>query len=430
MTAKNIYSLLSKRQANIVTDSRKVNSGDIFFALRGDNFDANRFAADALKKGAIKAIIDDPDYVSENTILVDDVLKMLQDIARLHRESFKIPVLAITGTNGKTTTKELLARVLSRKFIVHYTRGNLNNHIGLPLTILDADPESTFMIVEMGANHIGEIADLCRIALPTAGLITNIGKAHLEGFGSFEGVVQAKSELYKYLAENSGTIIYNDGNPLLKEIAGKFSTNIIPYSKPANILEQGKVEQGSKLILEYYYNKTKYKIESDLVGVHNSENIMAALAVALNYGVDINEVIEAIQTFKPRNNRSQLLETKSNTLICDAYNANPESMSLAINSFLSSASEKKVAILGDMLELGEYSIQEHEAILDILKHTQNIDVYLVGSIFREVSAGSGLKVYKDAEQLISELKMKPIQDSLVLIKGSRGIGLERVYNYL
>ncbi len=430
MTANYIYSLISGTRAGLVTDSRKVKAGDIFFALKGDNFDGNKFAPDAIKKGAIKAIIDNPQYSSDYTILVDDVLLMLQDIARLHRESFEVPVLAITGTNGKTTTKELIARVLSRKYTVHYTRGNLNNHIGLPLTLLEAGPDTSFMVIEMGANHVGEIADLCRIALPTAGLITNIGKAHLEGFGSLEGVIKAKGELYEYLAGTGGTIIYNDSNPILKKIVSKVDANMIPYSKPDSTLEQGRVEQGRKLMMEFYYAKRKYKIESALNGVHNSENIMSALAVGLKYGVDISEIISAIETYKPENNRSQLIETKRNTLLCDAYNANPDSMSLAIGSFLNSASDRKVIILGDMLELGDYSLTEHNTIVDILKGTPNIDVYLVGKIFCEVAAGSGIKVYKDAELLISDLKKRPIKDSFVLIKGSRGIGLERIYNYL
>lgn len=430
MTANYIYSLISGTRAGLATDSRKVKAGDIFFALKGDNFDGNKFAPDAIKKGAIKAVIDNPKYSSDYTILVDDVLLMLQDLARLHRESFEVPVLAITGTNGKTTTKELIARVLSRKYKVHYTRGNLNNHIGLPLTLLDAGPETSFMVIEMGANHIGEIADLCRIALPTAGLITNIGKAHLEGFGSLEGVIKAKGELYEYLAGIGGTIIYNDSNPILKKIVSKLDANMIPYSKPDRTLEQGRVEQGRKLTMEFYYAKRKYMIESALNGVHNSENIMSALAVGLKYGVDISEIIKAIETYKPENNRSQLIETNKNTLLCDAYNANPDSMSLAIGSFLDSASERKVIILGDMLELGDYSLTEHKTIVDILKGSPNIDVYLVGKIFCEVAADSGVKVYKDAELLISDLKKRPIKDSFVLIKGSRGIGLERIYNYL
>ncbi len=430
MTAKDIYNLISEAGAGIATDSRNVKAGDIFFALKGDNFDGNKFAGDAVRKGALKAVIDNPNYKTDSDILVDDVIETLQEVAMIHRERFDIPLLAITGTNGKTTTKELIARVLECKYKVHFTRGNLNNHIGVPLSILGADPDTEFMIIEMGANHVGEIAALCKIAKPTAGLISNIGKAHLEGFGSFEGVIKAKSELYVYLAQTGGTIIYNDSNSLLQSIAGKLNAKSVPYSKPDKVLKQSSLEEDRYLTVEFIYNNGHYSIESALAGAHNSENIFAALAVGLHYGVDIGDAIRAIEAYKPQNNRSQILVTDSNTLLCDAYNANPDSMSLAISSFIGSPREKKVIIVGDMMELGSYAQEEHKAVIDRLSKIPDIDIYLVGSIFCKLAEGTGIKSYSNTELLISDLNKNPIKNSFVLIKGSRAIGLERIYDYL
>lgn len=430
MTAKDIYNLIREEGAGIATDSRKVKAGDIFFALRGDNFDGNKYAGDAIKAGAILALIDNPDYKSDSYILVDDVIETLQEIARIHREGFDIPLLAITGSNGKTTTKELIARVLECKYKVHYTRGNLNNHIGVPISLLDAGPDTELMIIEMGANHIGEIAALCGIARPTAGLITNLGRAHLEGFGSFEGVIKAKSELYEYLEKSGGLIFYNDSNSLLQSIAGKMNARSVPYSKPDKVLKQSSLVQEKYLKMGFIYDDRNYSIESALAGVHNSENILAALAVGLHYGVDLEDAIQAIEAYKPQNNRSQILVTDSNTLLCDAYNANPDSMSSALSSFTESAREKKVIIVGDMLELGNYAPEEHKAVVARLSSLQDIDIYLVGRIFCKAAEGSGLKSYRDTELLISDLKKNPIKDSFVLIKGSRAIGLERIYDYL
>jgi UDP-N-acetylmuramoyl-tripeptide--D-alanyl-D-alanine ligase len=286
------------------------------------------------------------------------------------------------------------------------------------------------MIIEMGANHVGEISALCRIAKPTAGLITNIGRAHLEGFASFEGVIKAKSELFDYLAQTGGSIIYNNSNSLLQSIAVRLNAKSVPYSKPDRVLKQGNVRQEGSLTMELFYDNRPYLVKSALAGVHNSENIMAALAVGLIYGVDLEDAIRAIEGYRPRNNRSQILDTDSNTLLCDAYNANPDSMSLAISSFIESTRKNKVIIAGDMLELGSYAIEEHKAVIERLSKIPDIDVYLVGSIFCRLANGKGLKSYCNTELLISDLKRNPIKDSFVLIKGSRAIGLERIYDYL
>jgi UDP-N-acetylmuramoyl-tripeptide--D-alanyl-D-alanine ligase len=430
MTSTDLYKLIKNTGAKVKTDSRAVVEGDIFFSLKGDNFDGNSFAGDALKKGAIKAVIDDIEYAVSGTILVDNVLETLQSIATIHRKSLNIPLLAITGTNGKTTTKELISLVLKSKYNVYSTLGNLNNHIGVPLTLLDAGPDVSFMVVEMGANHQGEIASLCNIALPDAGLITNIGKAHLEGFGSFEGVIKAKSELYTYLSENKGTAIYNDSNPILSEVLRSLDIISVPYSEPANELKVDKIVGHPKLIIDISYDGLKYKVESELAGILNAENILAAIAVGLVYGVEMERIIESVCSYKPDNNRSQIVKTTTNLLLCDSYNANPDSMSLALTSFLESAQTPKTIIVGDMFELGDYEEIEHKKIIELLSAKDNISVYLVGSIFSKMGSGSRFRLFQSTESLIDHLKRKPIKNSFVFIKGSRGIGLERAYEYL
>jgi len=430
MTNKEIYHLILDNGARVITDSRNVERGDVFFALKGDKFNGNEYAEDALGRGAIRAIVDDVRYMTDRTILADDVLTTLQDVARIHRQSLEIPVLAITGTNGKTTTKELIARVLSRKYKLHFTDGNLNNHIGVPLTILGAGANTTFLVVEMGANHIGEITDLCNIALPDAGLITNIGKAHLEGFGSFEGVIKAKSELYNFLSENDGTIIYNDSNPLLKELVTNLDIKSVSYSNPGGLLKVKDITQGRSLSIELSFNRERFRVDSSLAGIHNAENILAAVTVGLVYGVEMKNIIDAIETYKPDNNRSQLLKTENNLLFCDAYNANPDSMALALDSFLKSDADPKTVIIGDMMELGEYSLEEHKLLINRLLGIDNISIYLVGPILCDMAGDSGLKVFSDTDLLISDLKRNPIKNNFVFIKGSRGIGLESIFAYL
>ena len=326
MKTELLYELF-KESKGIATDSRNVKKGEIFFALWGENYNGNKFAAEALEKGASYAVIDDPLFETEKTILVDDCLFELQALASHYRKELKIPVLAITGTNGKTTTKELLAAIMAKKLKVHYTKGNLNNHIGVPLTILSAPADTEMMIIEMGANHIGEIRTLCLIAKPDYGIITNIGTAHIEGFGSFEGVVKAKTELYEYLRKVNGIALYNDKNPLLAEKIFRIINRAVPFSDPTGIeliVEQMPSDLNLKVSVTYQHHT--YNLNTNLFGSYNLENVKAAIAAGLFFGVEMNDIADAVENYQPANNRSQVKITRNNTLICDSYNANPTSM--------------------------------------------------------------------------------------------------------
>lgn len=430
MTNKEIYNLIKKECSKVVTDSRHIENGDIFFALSGDTYDGNAFAEEAISKGAIASVIDNKEYFSEGCILTDNVLRSLQEIANIHRKNFKIPVLAITGTNGKTTTKELLSKVLSKKYSVHSTTGNLNNHIGVPLTLLDAPEKTDIIIIEMGANHRGEISMLCEIAEPDYGLVTNIGKAHLEGFGSFEGVVEAKSELYNYLSNVQATVFYNDDNKLLCEIIKDLKSVNIPYSNPGLYFSIDNIEGNETIEFNLNISGNRSFVKTQLFGSHNIENIKAAIAIGIYFKIDISRIIEALQKYSPDNNRSQVVETSSNTLLCDAYNANPDSMLNALDSFISTKRERKSVILGDMFELGEYSFKEHKRIVSSLTSVADIDVYLVGEQFMKAARGTELKVFLNVQLLMEHLESFPIRNSFVLLKGSRGIFLEKVFPLL
>jgi UDP-N-acetylmuramoyl-tripeptide--D-alanyl-D-alanine ligase len=418
-----LYSIF-KESAGITTDSRNIRKGEIFFALWGEKYNGNEYAAEALSKGAAYAVIDDPDFESGNTILVDDSLLELQALATCHRKELRTPTIAITGTNGKTTTKELIAAVLSRKFRVHYTRGNLNNHIGVPLTILSAPLNSELLIVEMGASHPGEIKALCEIARPDYGIITNIGKAHIEGFGSFERIVNAKIELYEYLKKVNGIALYNEKNTLLSEKIFKIVNRAVPYSDPAgtDLITEINYED-IMLSISATYNHQTYKVKTNLFGSYNLENVKAAIATGLFFDVIITEALDAIEKYVPDNNRSEIRKTGSNTLICDSYNSNPSSLSKVLEAFDQIKSEKKVCIIGDMLELGVDSEEEHLKILEAIKAYAFERVYLVGRIFSSLA-------FTDSESLVSYLRRSPIKESLILIKGSRGIMLEKIYSIL
>jgi UDP-N-acetylmuramoyl-tripeptide--D-alanyl-D-alanine ligase len=340
-------------------------------------------------------------------------------------------VIAITGTNGKTTTKELTSAILSRKFKVHSTRGNLNNHIGVPLTILSAPLDTELMVIEMGANHVGEIRTLCLIAKPDYGIITNISPAHIEGFGSFEGVVKAKTELYEHLRKINGIALYNDKDPILSEKIYRLVNRAVPFSEPTGISLSLKAEQSEmNLKLSAAYQKKTFNINTNLFGKYNLENIRAAIATGLFLGVDIKDAIEEVERFVPENNRSQVKVTKNNTLICDSYNANPISMRLAIESFAALEAEKKICILGDMLELGEKSEEEHTGIHKVLSDHNLREVFLVGPVFSKVSAGFRFKTFRDIARLKEYLRTKPLKGNHILIKGSRGIALEQLYDIL
>jgi UDP-N-acetylmuramoyl-tripeptide--D-alanyl-D-alanine ligase len=430
MKTELLYNLF-KESKGVSTDSRTVGKGQIFFALWGDNYNGNKFAAEALSKGASWAVIDDPLFETENTILVDDCLMELQALAGHFRKELKVPVLAITGTNGKTTTKELLASILSKKFKLHYTKGNLNNHIGVPLTILSTPPDTEMLIIEMGASHIGEIRTLCLIAKPDYGIITNIGTAHTEGFGSVDGVAKAKTELYEYLRKVNGIALYNDKDKLLTEKIYKYINRAVPFSDPTGIdllVEQVPSDLNLKISVTYLHHT--YNLNTSLFGSYNLENVRAAIASGLFLGVGIAEIIDAVEKYKPANNRSQIKTTKNNTIICDSYNANPTSMFLALESFSAIETDRKIVILGDMLELGDKSEEEHNKVLNILQSLKAEKILLVGQVFQKISSKSGFKAFANVDKLIDFLGKEPVKGNIILVKGSRGIRLERIYDLL
>jgi UDP-N-acetylmuramoyl-tripeptide--D-alanyl-D-alanine ligase len=430
MKTEKLYELF-KKATGVSSDSRIVKRGEIFFSLCGNNFNGNKFAEAALKKGASWAVIDDPQFETEKTILVENCLLELQALATYHRKKMNVKVLAVTGTNGKTTTKELIATVLSKKYKVHYTSGNFNNLIGVPLTMLSAPIQTEIMIIEMGANRKGEIKSLCQIAIPDFGIITNIGTAHIEGFGSIDGIIKAKSELYEYLHEVSGQAFYNEENSILSDLISKILNKAIPYSNPAGSeLVIHLMPSELTLNLTAIYDFIDYKIFSSFFGNYNIENIKAAIAIGLFFGINIEEIVKAIESYKPLNNRSQIDEKKNNTLICDSYNANPTSMLNALDSFHEIKSEKKLIILGDMLELGWKSEEEHLLLINKLKSLNIKNAILVGPEFQKVSPMPEYKTFPDVNMLIKYLDENPVKGHTILVKGSRGIGLEKTYDKL
>ncbi len=430
MKTEYIYQLFSK-SSGISTDSRTIKENQIFFALWGENFNGNKFAAEALEKGASWAVIDEDAYETEKTVLVDDCLMELHALATHHRKEMKVPLLAITGSNGKTTTKDIIASILSKKFKTHSTKGNLNNQIGVPLSILSAPEGTEIMVIEMGASHVGDIRTLCLIAKPDYGIITNVSHAHIEGFGTLEGVWKAKTELFEYLRKVNGIALYNDKDSVLTDKIFKLVNRAVPFSDPAGI-ELAVMPEPSDLTLKLtvkYHNK-EYKIKTKLFGTYNTENIKAAIATGLFFGVDIDDIIEAVESYDPGINRSQIIKTKNNTLVCDSYNANPLSMKLAIESFAHITAENKICILGDMLELGNNSEEEHKKIHKVLSDNNLRNVILTGPIFSKVSAGFRFKTFPSVNKLKEFLKSKPIKGHHILIKGSRGMALEQVYDLL
>ena len=430
MKTEQLYQLFLE-STGISTDTRTLSKGQLFFALWGDNYNGNKFAEEALQKGASWAVIDDPAFETEKTVLVDDCLFELQALASYHRKELQAQVIAITGTNGKTTTKELIASILARKFKVHSTIGNLNNQIGVPLTLLSAPQGTQIMVVEMGASHIGEIRSLCIIARPDFGIITNIGNAHIEGFGSHEGVVKAKTELFEYLRKINGVAFYNEKDHLLAEKIFRMINRAVPFSDPTGIdliVTQDPSDLYLKLSMNYLH-KT-YKITTKIFGSYNFENIRAAIAVGMFFEVDIDQIIDAVQNYTPGNNRSQVTVTRNNTIICDSYNANPTSMRMAIESFATTTGDKKMCILGDMLELGERSEEEHQKILLILKENNLNEALLLGNTFMRISKGTGLKAFPEISALKDYLARLQPKGYNILVKGSRGIALENVYSLL
>lgn len=400
-----------------------ITPGSVFFALKGPKFNANEFASEALKKGASYVVVDEKAYqVSDKCLLVDDGLTALQDLARHHRAQLKIPVVALTGSNGKTTSKELLNAVLSRKFTTYATKGNLNNHIGVPLTILSIGPKVEMAVVEMGANHLREIADLCTIANPTHGFITNIGKAHIGTFGGFENIVKGKTELYDHLIKNGGVIFVNSQNALLADIANKFKS-VTWYPSGCKLISSDPF-----LLVEA---ENGDQVQTQLTGAYNFENVAAALCIGKYFGVDASKANTAIATYTPSNMRSQVVRKASNVIILDAYNANPSSMAAAIENVAAMKATNKILILGDMFELEDEAEKEHRNIGKLIKERGFDRVYLCGTLFRSaLSEVPFAKQFDKKEMMIEELKKNPIKDSTILVKASRGIGLEAIVDYL
>lgn len=429
-SANEIYPLLANNPS-ITTDSRDTPPGSIFFALRGEHFDGNLYAATALAGGASWAIVDDPGIGhNERHLLVDDVLKTLQELAVIHRRSLKAKVLGITGSNGKTTTKELVSGVLSQKFKTIATTGNLNNHIGVPLTILRTPLETEMLIVEMGANHVGEIRALCNIADPDYGILTNIGHAHLEGFGSFEGVVQAKGELYDHLSEKDGALVFlhNDDSLLASMAAAR---NLLTYTYGSRGADIHGYESPEGLLLNLIWDQGHQTthIHTQLTGGYNSPNILAAIAAGRYFGVEDRKIIDAIETYTPANHRSQVIETEHNHVIADCYNANPDSMTKAIMNFCTLVPDGGLMILGDMLELGQYSEDEHLGIIRLANSSGHKTAF-VGKHFFALQHVSPDLFFEDADQLVEWIENFKPRGLKVLVKGSRGIRLERVLPFL
>lgn len=429
MQNSKLYSLF-KQYPIVVTDTRKIVPDSIFFALKGANFNGNKFAESALEKGCKYAVVDEEEFaLNDSCILVDDVLTTLQDLAREHRRSLSIPILAITGTNGKTTTKELVNAVLSKKYKTYATQGNLNNHIGVPLTLLSMSEETEFGVVEMGANHSGEIKFLCEIAEPDFGIITNVGKAHLEGFGSFEGVKKTKKELYDYL-QGRGKVFVNCENDYLMGMLN--DQEIYRYGNTEEADSKARFLQAEPyLILELRSPKIgKLYIKTKLIGGYNFENALAAVTVGRYFNIKESDIKGALENYEPSNNRSQLKKTEKNVLFLDAYNANPSSMGVAVNNFADLKMKNKLVILGDMLELGEDSEKEHQQLIDLLQGRTLENVYLVGDIFSKVNTVDQFKTFLTADEVVAMLEEENVTNHYILIKGSRGIQLEKLVEKL
>ena len=431
MELNHLYSIV-RNSEGIATDSRTVRPGQVFFALKGPAHDGNTHAEAAVRAGATAAVVDDPALKGEKFILVDDVLMTLSLLATWHRRGLTVPIIAVTGSNGKTTTKELITAVLSKKKRVHSTTGNFNNHIGVPLTLLSSPHDMGFMVVEMGANHKGEIAGLCQIAMPTHGIITNIGRAHIEGFGSFEDVKAAKSELYRWLGGSGGTALYNDQNSILKELVSAIVQNAVPYSRPAGSRLKVEVAQTESMFLavKAVYEKHDYVFSTNLFGSYNIDNVWAAIATGLCFGVPVSEITDAVSSYKPVNNRSQVADTGRNVLICDSYNANPSSMEMAISSFAALKAERKMVVLGDMLELGSESQSGHAAVIAQLRNLGNAEIVLIGPRFREVAGDIRARLFGSSDEMREWLAANSPQGYTILVKGSRGMALEKIYPLL
>ena len=427
MNLIDLYDLFIHHPA-ITIDSRNCPMGSIFFALKGERFDGNRYAGQALAAGCAYAVIDNPEYEEgERTILVDNVLKTLQQLAHHHRKILGIPVIGITGTNGKTTTKELLAAVLSTKFNTLYTEGNLNNQIGVPLTLLRLNHDHEMAVIEMGASHPCDIKELVDIVHPNYGIITNVGRAHLEGFGSFDGVIRTKGELYDYLRHAKGKIFINRENPYLQPIAKGIEQ--ITYGYDDQAFASGQVVSSAPFLVFNWKQQGKiHTVETHLIGAYNLDNVLAAVAVGRYFKIPAERISRAIAAYEPTNHRSQLMRTEANVLIIDAYNANPSSMKVALDNFIALPEGPKAVILGDMKELGPDSEALHREVARQLRTAGFDRVFLCGEEFAR--AGEPFDTFPSTEALMEELRQRPLKGYHVLIKGSHGMGLERIVELL
>ena len=412
----------------ITTDSRNCPKGSIFFALKGDKFDGNQYAGKALASGCVYAVIDNPDYyIGERTILVDNVLKTLQQLAHHHRKVLGLPIIGITGTNGKTTTKELLAAVLSTKFNLLYTEGNFNNHIGVPLTLLRLTHDHEMAVIEMGASHPGDIKELVDIVHPNYGIITNVGRAHLEGFGSFEGVIRTKGELYDYIRRSKGKIFIKKENEYLQSIAKGIEQ--ITYGNGDDAFASGQVVSCDPFLVFNWKQQGKlHTVETHMIGSYNLDNVLAAVAVGRFFKIPAERISRAIAAYEPTNNRSQFKKTENNELIIDAYNANPSSMKVAMDNFITMPVQPKAIILGDMRELGPTSDELHAEVVEQIKKGQFDKVFLCGEHFSKV--GKEFSPFATTEAMVEELRKQPLKGYHILIKGSHSMGLEKLADIL
>jgi UDP-N-acetylmuramoyl-tripeptide--D-alanyl-D-alanine ligase len=422
MDIKYIHSLFLKCNS-VSIDTRKIESNSLFVAIKGDNFDANTFAKEALEKGASYVIIDnDSYYIDQRTILVKNSLEALQELAKFHRDYLKLPIIALTGSNGKTTTKELIHVVLSKKFNTKATVGNLNNHIGVPLTLLSFNGQTEIGIVEMGANHKKEIEFLCDLAKPDYGYITNFGKAHLEGFGGVEGVIAGKSEMYTYLSKNDKLCFINLEDPIQVEKSKALKSYSFGVNKDSANVNIKSIEANPFVVINY----SNVAISSHLIGLYNSNNINAAITIGKYFEVDDEAIKEALESYIPENNRSQLLTKGTNQIILDAYNANPSSMAVAIENFVQLDRPNKIVILGDMFELGTESLEEHKNIISLLSKEEKTICYFIGKDFyHNKMEKNNFHFHESFEQFSEILKQNKFEDKMILIKGSRGMALER-----
>lgn len=421
-----IYELY-KKAYTITTDSRCITKDCIFVALKGEHHDGNDFAMEVANGGVAACVISDRQGLPENERLfvVNDSLKTLQELAKLHRERTNVTVIGITGTNGKTTTKELISAVLSKKFNIIFTQGNFNNHLGVPLTLLRIKPETELAVVEMGANHPGEIKQLTEIGKPNYGIITNIGRAHLEGFGSLEGVIKTKNEMYQHIAANGGTLFVNNDNELLVRLSDGIKK--FTYGTTSNADIKGEMTAAAPCLS---LKTLGLNIDTQLVGDYNFENVMAAVAVGKYFDVSPSDIKDALVEYKPTNSRSQVIETQRNRIILDAYNANPTSMNHAIMNFRKICNDDNILILGDMRELGAESQNEHKTILKLLNELNFNNVILVGEEFRKACHNSNFMTFKNVDELIELLEKKTVSGKDILVKGSNSMKLGKVVEML